>query len=366
MDFLVIFVGIMKQMKEIAFVIKGKRYTVKSYLLVLVCIVAFALVALTYFYQVVYEVNFKGKAEVHLYIDTESTYEEVRGDISSSGACLRLDQFDFLAKRLKYPAHLPSGHYVLKEGMNNREALNLLRRGYQTPINIIFNNIRTLDDLAQSLSNALMFKKNDFLIQLRDSSYCKQLGFDTATVKAMFIPNTYEVYWNITPTSLLKRMKDEYDVFWTKERREQAKILKLTPIQVSVLASIVEEETAQTDEYPVIAGLYLNRLKRGMLLQSDPTVKYALGNPTLHRILFKHLTIDSPYNTYKYAGLPPGPLRIPSVRALKAVLNPSKHNYLYMCANADFSGRHVFAAYLYQHNRNARRYQAELNRRKIR
>jgi UPF0755 protein len=182
----------------------------------------------------------------------------------------------------------------------------------------------------------------------------------------MFIPNTYEVYWNISAEKLIERMKREYDAFWTEERRNQAQKARLTPLDVSILASIIEEESAMTDEYPTIAGLYINRLHRGIPLQADPTVKYALGDFAIQRILYEHLQIDSPYNTYLYTGLPPAPLRIPSLKGLESVLNYLKHNYLYMCAKEDFSGRHNFAVTLSEHNRNADRYRAELNRRGIR
>jgi UPF0755 protein len=201
---------------------------------------------------------------------------------------------------------------------------------------------------------------------LNDPVYCESLGFTPTTIKAMFIPNTYEVYWNISAENLIERMKREYDAFWTESRRELAQKIRLTPLEVSILASIIEEESAMTDEYPTIAGLYINRLHRGMPLQADPTVKYALGDFTIQRMLKEHLQVDSPYNTYLYTGLPPGPLRIPSPKGLESVLNYQKHNYLYMCAKEDFSGRHNFAVSLSEHNRNAERYHAELNRRGIR
>jgi UPF0755 protein len=181
----------------------------------------------------------------------------------------------------------------------------------------------------------------------------------------MFIPNTYEVYWNTPAEKLIERMKREYDVFWNNDRRRKAENIRLTPIEVSILASIVEEETAAPDEYPIVAGLYLNRLYKGMMLQADPTVKFAVGDFSLRRILNRHLEVDSPYNTYMYAGLPPGPIRIPSPKSIDAVLNHTVHNYLYMCAKEDFSGRHNFAVTLKEHNKNAEKYRAELNRRGI-
>ena len=218
-------------------------------------------------------------------------------------------------------------------------------------------------DLAERLERQLMLSGDDLLRLLDDSAYCASLGFTPETILTLFIPNTYEVYWNLSAEKLMQRMKREYDAFWTPARLSKAKAVGLTPIEVAVLASIVEEETAAADEYPVVAGLYINRLRRGIPLQADPTVKFAVGDFTLRRILFEHLKVDSPYNTYKHTGLPPGPLRVPSTRSIDAVLNYMKHNYLYMCAKEDFSGRHNFARTLAEHNRNARRYQAELNRR---
>lgn len=230
---------------------------------------------------------------------------------------------------------------------------------------LTFNNIRFKEDLAERLDEQLMIDKDELLQLLDDSAYCDSLGFTPQTIVALFIPNTYEVYWNIPADKLIQRMKKEYDVFWTSERLAKAKAVKLTPVEVATLASIVEEESASTSEYPVIAGLYLNRLRAGMPLQADPTVKFAVGDFSLKRILFEHLEADSPYNTYKHAGLPPGPLRVPSIKGMDAVLNYMQHNYLYMCAKEDFSGRHNFAVTLAEHSRNANRYRAELNRRKI-
>ena len=198
-------------------------------------------------------------------------------------------------------------------------------------------------DLAERLAGQLMIEEDDLLPLLVDSVYCASLGFTTETILALFIPNTYEVYWNISAEKLMQRMQREYKIFWNDARLAKAKEIGMTPVEVAILASIVEEETAAVDEYPIVAGDF-----------------------SLQRILFEHLEIDSPYNTYKHAGLPPGPLRIPTIRGLDAVLNHMKHNYLYMCAKEDFSGRHNFAVTLAEHNRNANRYRAELNRRKIR
>lgn len=317
-------------------------------------------------YQMVFAPNFMPARTVYVYIDRDKNFEEVCRQLEDSAGCRRIKTFKRLAGILKYPENVRTGRYAVSPGMSNLALVNDLRRGHQAATRITFNNIRFKEDLAERLDRQLMLDKNELLRLWNDSAYCDSLGFTPQTVTTLFIPNTYEVYWNIPASQLMRRMQREYQAFWTKERRKKAEAIGLTPVEVAILASIVEEETAATEEYPIIAGLYLNRLRAGIPLQADPTVKFAVGDFTLQRILFDHLDIDSPYNTYKYAGLPPGPLRIPTAKGLDAALNPTQHRYLYMCAKEDFSGRHNFAVTLAQHNRNANRYRAELNRRKIR
>ena len=249
--------------------------------------------------------------------------------------------------------------------MSNLDLVRRLRSGHQEAIRLTFIGVRSREELAKRMDEELMLNGDTLLRLMNDSVWCASMGFNRQTIVAMFIPNTYEVYWNVSPERFMARMKREYKAFWNASRQEKAQAAGLSPVEVSVLASIVEEESAAVDEYPVIAGLYLNRLKAGIPLQADPTVKFAVGDFSLRRILDKHLEVDSPYNTYKYASLPPGPIRIPSIQALEAVLNYTKHRYLYMCAKEDFSGRHNFAVTLAEHNRNAARYRSELNRRKI-
>lgn len=317
-------------------------------------------------YRLAWAPNFGPKETMYIYIGKDKSFDDLCRQLTDSAGCFRIGTFKQLAGVLKYPGNMRTGRYAVEPGMNNLDLLNDLRRGHQVATRLTFNNIRFKDDLAERLDEQLMLDKDEIFSLLNDSAYCDSLGFTTETINAMFIPNTYEVYWNIPAEKLMQRMKREYKAFWTDKRLEKAKVIGLTPVQVGILASIVEEETAATDEYPIVAGLYLNRLHRGILLQADPTVKFAVGDFTLQRILFEHLEIDSPYNTYKYAGLPPGPLRIPTIKGMDSVLNYMKHNYLYMCAKEDFSGRHNFAATLAEHNRNANRYRAELNRRNIR
>lgn len=309
--------------------------------------------------------NFMPEKTSYVYIYPEKDYDDLCRQLEDSAGCRNIRTFEQCARLLRYPTNMHTGRYLVKSGMNNWELLNRLRHGFQAPIRITFNNIRKKQDLAARLSEQLMVDKDELISLMDDSSYCESMGFTLSTIEAMFIPNTYEVYWNISAEKLMQRMKREYDAFWTNARQTKANRIGLSPVEVAVLASIVEEESAVADEYPTIAGLYINRLYKGMYLQADPTVKYAFGDFTLQRVLNVHKSVDSPYNTYMYGGLPPGPLRIPSIQSIDAVLNYKKHNYLYMCAKEDFSGRHNFASTLAEHNLNAKRYQEELNRRGI-
>ena len=340
-----------------------KRFLVVVIFVLLIVFVAFCGGVGYYFF--LYP-NFAARKTAYIYIYPEKNFENLCRQLEDSAACLNIRSFMEVARVLKYPQNMKTGRYAVEPGTNNYDLLTGLRRGQQEPVRITFNNIRLTDDLTNRISEQIMITSQDLDMLLNDASYCSSLGFTPATIKAMFIPNTYEVYWNISAEKLVERMKREYDAFWTEDRRNQAQKIRLTPLDVSILASIIEEESAMTDEYPTIAGVYINRLYRGIPLQADPTVKYALGDFAVQRVLNEHLRIDSPYNTYLYSGLPPGPIRIPSLKGLESVLNYQKHNYLYMCAKEDFSGHHNFAVTLSEHNRNADRYRAELNRRGIR
>ena len=262
--------------------------------------------------------------------------------------------------------NVKTGRYAIKPTDNMRYLHRRLSMGYQTPIKLTVGSVRTLDRIARNTARQLMIDSCEIATLLNDTAYIRKIGYTKETLPALFIPNTYEVYWNINAEDFMQRMVKEHKAFWNEKRLKQAQDIGLTPIEVSTLASIVEEETANQTEKPMVAGLYINRLKKGMLLQADPTVKFSLQEFGLKRILFKHLEVDSPYNTYKYAGLPPGPIRVPSYQGLESVLNYTKHNYLYMCAKEDFSGTHNFAVTSAQHAANARKYQQALNRRGIR
>jgi UPF0755 protein len=259
-----------------------------------------------------------------------------------------------------------TGRYAIEPGKKALDVFRQLRNGQQTPVMLTVPEVRTMDRMAGRLARKLMLDSTEIAYALTNQDYCLQMGYDTTTIACLFVPNTYEVYWNTSLDALMKRMEREHNAYWSQERINLAQAQGLTPNEVVTLASIIDEETANIQEKPTIAGMYLNRLHRGMLLQADPTVKYALRDFTLRRILNRHLTVDSPYNTYLYPGLPPGPIRVPSVEAVEAVLHPAVHDYLYMCAKEDFSGTHNFARTLAEHNQNARRYQQALNQRGIR
>ncbi len=291
----------------------------------------------------------------------DNTYS-VGERLSLTGNIKTMRGFKPLMQYYKYDTRVKPGNYTLRPGDSMRGICLRLLSGNQTPVRLVVPSVRTLDRLAGAVGKQLLVDSTAVMALLADEHLIDSLGYTRETFPCLFIPNTYEVYWTMTPQQFVARMVKENKRFWTPSRMAKAKAQGLTPNEVITLASIIDEETAKDDEKPMVAGLYLNRLKRSMLLQADPTVKYALGDPELRRILYVHLQTDSPYNTYKYAGLPPGPIRIPTMAAIEAVLNPAKHSYLYMCAKEDFSGYHNFATTLTQHNANARRYQQALNR----
>ena len=321
----------------------------------------------TVVYLLMYQPNFSVSETKYIYVyEEKKDFTSLCEVLCDSAGCRQIQLFKWLAEIRDYPEKMKAGRYAIEPEMNNQTLLNRLRIGQQSPVRLTFNNVRLIGDLAERLTEPLMIRGEQLLSCLENEKQCQALGFTQNTIATLFIPNTYEVYWTISAEKLLERMKREYAVFWNESRLKKASNLRLSPIEVSILASIVEEETAETDEYPIVAGLYLNRLYKGMLLQADPTLKYAIGDFTIRRILNIHKAIDSPYNTYLHKGLPPGPIRIPSIQCIDAVLNYTKHNYLYMCAKEDFSGRHNFAVTLQEHNKNSEKYHTALNKLGIR
>lgn len=317
-------------------------------------------------YLKVYETNTAfDKDYVYLFVPTGSDYNDLIEIIKNQGIVDDFTSFEYLAdiKNLKNNVH--PGKYRINKGMNNNEIINLLRSGSQEPVKVSFHVIRTKEQLAGVATRNIECDSIELLSLLNNPEQAAKYGFTPTTFFTMFIPNTYEFYWNTSGEQFIERMAKEYKKFWTEERKSKAKEMNLSQSEVSILASIVQEETNKTDEMPDIAGVYINRLKKGMLLQADPTVKFAAKDWSIKRVLNKHKEIDSPYNTYKYKGLPPGPISLPSITALDAVLYYTKHDYLFFCAKEDFSGYHYFSKTLKQHNIYANRYRNALNKNKI-
>ena len=299
--------------------------------------------------------------EVSIYIPTGSDYEQVKTILKDAHVLVNEGSFDWVAKRKDLTDNIHPGHYILKDGMNNNRLVNMLRGGLQTPVKVSFNNIRNVDQLAGRIATQIEADSASISNQLHNQDYIQQLGFNDYTIPALFLPDTYEFYWNTDAEGFVVRMFQEYNKFWTEERKQQAQNKGLTPIEVSTLASIVNKETNMSDEMPRVAGVYINRLKNDWLLQADPTLIFAWNDYTIKRVLDRHKEIESPYNTYKHLGLPPGPICIPSIVAIKSVLNAEDHHYFFFCAKEDFSGYHNFAKTLAEHNRNAAKYQQALN-----
>lgn len=307
---------------------------------------------------------FRIEKNTYLYIDADDNTDSICHKLTTQLQASSLKGFKLLTTVGGLdPIH--PGAYRFSQSDNCLTIYRRLKSGAQTPVNLTLPSVRTVGKLLKTVSHQLMTDSSNLARLLMDSTYCAQIGYSTETLPCLFIPNTYEVYWTMTPEAFVKRMQKEHDRFWNEERKAKAQSIGLTPEEVATLASIVEEETTNNAEKPMVAGLYINRLHADMPLQADPTVKFALQDFGLRRILHTHLETDSPYNTYKHTGLPPGPIRIPSIQGIESVLNYTRHNYLYMCAKEDFSGTHNFAATFSQHLANARKYQQELNRRKI-
>ncbi len=343
------------------------KKTLKIALAVMAVLLVAAGVAGYVIYQKIYSPNIFVAGGKYLYIPRDADYQRVKDSLYANFRVDDKAMLEMVADWKNYPQKVKSGRYQIKDGMSNNELINMLRSGNQAPVNVTFNNIRTLEQLASKVSHQIDVDSTYLLGLLMDDSYMQKYGFDSKTCFAMFIPDTYQMYWNATAEKFIERMYDCYKDFWTESRLNKAKTLNLTPLQVSTLASIVQcEQSSKKEEQPKIAGLYLNRLKIGMALQSDPTVVYACGNWGVKRVTNAMLEVESPYNTYKYPGLPPSPICFAEQSALDAVLNRDNNDYLYMCAKSDFSGYHNFAKTYDQHLRYAREYQNALNKRGIR
>lgn len=300
-----------------------------------------------------------------IHIPTGADIDIVKDTIEKSGILHDKKSFYFLTRFLKYNENVKPGRYVIQPRMTNLEVIRKLKRGQQDPVDVRINNIRFRKELAAKISKYLEPKVEVIDSMLSDPVTASAYGFDTNTFIAMFIPNTYEFFWNVPAKKIFDRMHKEYTAFWTEERKNKAKDLGITPMEAIIIASILVEETNNIPEMPRIAGVYLNRLKTRMPLQADPTIKFAIGDFSLKRIREAHLQIESPYNTYKYAGLPPGPINLPSITAIDAVLNAEKHKYLYFCASAENPGSHEFAESYSEHLNIANKYWKYLNKNHI-
>ncbi len=307
-------------------------------------------------------------AQAYIYIPTNATYRDVREQLQP--LVKDIGGFDALASQKKYTTNIKAGKYAIKKGMNNNDIINSLRVN-NIPVKVSFNNQETLERLAGRISAQIEADSLQLLEVMKDSKFLKENDFSSKTVLGMYIPNSYEFFWNTSAEQFRDRMLTEYRRFWNETRLEKAEKLGLTPSQVTTMASIVHKETAKVDERPRVAGVYLNRLKIGMLLQADPTVIYAVKETTgnfdqvIKRVLYKDLEVDSPYNTYKYVGLPPGPIAMPDISAVDAVLNYETHDYFYFVADVKNFGYHKFAKTLAQHNVNRQEYVRWINRQGI-
>ncbi|MNR98534.1 putative aminodeoxychorismate lyase [compost metagenome] len=303
------------------------------------------------------------ESEVYVYVPTDANYETVKKIVEPYVE--NMNRFDVVANKKSYPENVKAGRFLFKKGMNSNELINALRQNLA--VNLAFNNQERLEDFAGRIGTQIEADSLSLLNSFKDPVFLKENGFNEENVLTMFIPNTYEIYWNTSAIKFRDKMIKEYRNFWNEERVEKAKKQGLTPTEATILASIVHKESVKKDERPRIAGVYLNRLNKGMLLQADPTVIFAVKKQSndfkqvIKRVLNKDLSVASPYNTYYSGGLPPGPIAMPDITALEAVLNPEKHNYIYFCASVDRFGYHEFAVTQAEHEINAKKYYNWIN-----
>lgn len=334
---------------------------IKKILLAVVLLVG---LGMAYFSWYIYNTAFSGNTAfnnevAHIYIPSHARMQDVSEELEP--LLKNLKSFEVVAKQKGYDANIKPGHFIISRGMTNNDIINTLR-SRNIPINVKFNNQERLEDLAQNISNQIEADSLALITAMRDPQFLEEVGLNEATALSMYIPNTYEFYWNTSAKQFRERMQKEYGRFWNESRKAKAEKLNLDPEQVMALAAIVQKETSKVDERPRVAGVYLNRLKAGMLLQADPTVIYALKhasgdyNQIIKRVLYADLELDSPYNTYKYAGIPPGPITMPDISSIDAVLNPENHGYYYFVADVTNFGYHKFAKTLAQHNVNKAEY----------
>ena len=305
------------------------------------------------------------KEDDYLYVRTGSTYADVRSSLKDDGFVKNIESYDVVARRANYPAMVKAGKYKIRRGMSNYNIVRMLRNGKQVPVKLVVNKLRTEQDLVNLISKNLEADSNELKALLNDNNFLDSFGLKDETAMAAIMPDTYEFWWNTRAKKAYSKIAKYYTEYWNEDRKQKADQKSMTPAEVVIMASIVEEETNKHDEKGNIASVYMNRIKNGMPLQADPTVKFAVNNFALRRIAGDMLRHPSPYNTYVHKGLPPGPICTPSKRSIEAVLNAPATDYIYFCAKEDFSGYHRFASNYNEHMRNARLYQRALNERNI-
>ncbi len=333
--------------------------------LVLILIITIIAIGLYLAYLFLYpNYSTEKKESVYLYIYPTTTKQDIKNQLQEKLQVHNISGFDMVSKALRF-RKIRVGRYEVKNGMNNLSLVRMLRNGTQKPMKLRIKPVRTNAELSNYLSKKMMQDSASFMQVLNDTVFLKNQNLTPQTVLSLFIPNSYEIFWNASAKSVFNRMKKEYDHFWNAQRKQKASKIPLTIMEVNTLASIVDWETNNKQEKPIVAGLYINRLKKGIPLQSDPTVIFAVGDFTIRRVLNKHLRFKSPYNTYLVKGLPPSPIRTPTVAGIDAVLNYDKNDFIFMCASEKFNGCHNFAKTLSEHMKNARKYQKALNERGI-
>ena len=331
---------------------------------ILTAIALIGLVVAGYFAYFVYNAMFKPNTNfnnetAYIFVPTNAKYSEVREQLEP--LLKDIKSFDALAKQKKYDTNIKAGRFPIKKGMSNNDIINSIRSN-NLPLKLSFNNQERIENLAGRIAQQIEPDSLSLLKVMTDPEFLKEKNFTRQTVMNMYVPNTYEFFWNTSPELFRDKMLGEYYRFWNTSRQAKRKALNLSVNEVMTLASIVQKETAKVDERPRVAGVYLNRIRKGWPLEADPTVIYAKKlkendfDQVIKRVLYKDLEIDSPYNTYKYPGIPPGPITMPDVSAIDAVLNPEKHDYMFFVADVKNFGYHKFAKTLAQHNANRREY----------
>ncbi len=328
-------------------------------------VLVIAIIVALYFRHLIMGNHFTNKEVAYVYIDQNDNVDSLRNKLSNVAHPKKMEGFDLLASHYEFEKGIRTGRYKITKDMSMLQFMRNVRAHNEVPIMLVVPSVRTVKEMAGRLGRQLMIDSASIAKVFTDAKMCDSLGYTKQTIPAFFIPNSYEVFWDISLNQLVERLAKENKVFWSETRTKKAEQLEMSKEEVATLASIIDSETNNKGEKPRVAGLYINRLNKGMLLQSDPTVIFALQDFSIRRVLKRHLEFKSPYNTYKNKGLPPGPIRIPSISGIDAVLNYEQHPYIYMCAKEDFSGTHNFAKTYGEHLQNARRYTNALNKRGI-